>query len=184
MEEDWIAVKRIFQYLQGTKNYAIHYQNRKIALFGYSDASYAETEDRKSTSGFVFMKNGGAITWRSKKQSIVSLSSMEAEYIALCDATKEATWLQRLEHDVEGIKESILILEDNQSTINTAKKEIFNFRTKHIDVRFHFVREKVEDGTIKINYCPTTDMVADTFTKPLGRVLFQNFRSGMGLIEH
>jgi hypothetical protein len=181
-EEDWLAVKRVFHYLQATKHYVLKYSNEKLNLLGYSDASYApEATDRKSVSGFVYLMNGGAICWKSKKQSIISLSSMEAEYIALTAAAKECLWLQKLQTDLNIKSLPTIIREDNQATIKTANNIINNERSKHIDVRYHFIREKVNDETIKLEYCPTTDMVADIFTKPLGRVLLEKHVRNLGL---
>lgn len=184
-QNDWIAVKRILRYLQGTINTKLKFGIQHSELFGYSDASYApNSDDRKSTSGYIFVKNGGAVSWRSKKQPIVSLSSMESEYIALADATKEGIWLKRLELDIfPNMEKSILIYEDNQSAIKTAKNEIHNERSKHIDVRYHFIRECVNDGRIILKYCPTEKMVADAFTKPLNRVKLNQHVVGMGLLH-
>jgi len=182
---DWIAVKRIFRYLQGTINTKLKFSNQNSELIGYSDASYApNADDRKSTSGYIFIKNGGAISWRSKKQPIVSLSSMESEYIALSSAVKEGIWLKRLELDIfPNLEKSFVILEDNQSAIKTAKNEIHNERSKHIDVQYHFIRECVNNGRISLKYCPTEKMVADAFTKPLCRVKLNQHVVDMGLLH-
>jgi hypothetical protein len=184
-EKDWIAVKRIFRYLQGTKNLSLRYLNEKGGVTGYSDASYAsEMTDRKSISGYVFMKGEGAISWRSKKQSIVSLSSMESEYIALTDAIKDGIWINRLEIDMDPEKlKTVVIMEDNQSTIKIAQNDIHNDRSKHIDTRYHFVREQVTNGILKLQYCPTEEMIADTFTKPLLKTKFDYFCKRLGLTE-
>lgn len=178
---DWQAVKRILRYLQQTLDLKLKYSCTASPLVGYSDASYApEAIDRKSTSGYIFLINGAAVSWRSKKQSIIALSSMEAEYISLCDAAKEGIWLSRLSKDF-GFSVPLTILEDNQSTIKTAQNEIFNERSKHIDVRYHFIREMVNLKQLDLVYCPTTDMIADALTKPLERVKLEKFRSMMGL---
>ena len=184
-EENWTAVKRIFRYLQGTKTLCLFYSSTPIPLTGYSDASYApEATDRKSTSGYVFMKNGGAISWKSKKQPIVSLSSMEAEYIALCTAGKEAIWLRQLEADLKSSPaKSIVLNEDNQAAIKLAKNSIMSDRSKHIDVRYHWIREQVAAGTVTLQYCPTDMMVADIFTKPLQRLLHSKFLKLLGLVD-
>ncbi len=184
-EGDWQRVKRIFRYLKGTKSLKLKYlknKEKENITTGYSDASYAENrKDRKSTSGYIFLKANGAISWKSKKQPIVSLSSMEAEYIALTSAAKEAMWLQKLNFEIEEKAEAILIYEDNQSTIKTASEEIYNDRSKHIDVRYHFIREKVRNNQIKVEYLPTEDMIADALTKPLGSVKVSYFNNLLGL---
>jgi hypothetical protein len=182
-QQDYLFSKRILRYLKGTSSLKLTFDKiDKIA--GYSDASYAEDKkDRKSTGGYVFKMNGGAISWKSSKQKIVTMSSCEAEYVTLSDAAKEAIWLIKLKRNVENKKkdEVITIFEDNQSTIKTAKNPIQSDRTKHIDVRHHFIREKVEEKKIEVKYIPTTDQIADIFTKSLGRVLHMKFVKALGL---
>lgn len=119
--------------------------------------------------------NGGCISWRSKKQRTVALSSTEAEYMALSEATQEAVWrkvfLSELGEMAE--EEAGKIYEDNQGSIALAKNPEFHKRTRHIDIRYHFVREKVEDGEVTLEYCPANDMLADLMTKPIATVQFQ-----------
>lgn len=188
-EQDWIAVKRILRYLQGTKHAKLRYtadsseySTLTSTFIGYSDASYApDAIDRKSVSGYVFLMNGAAISWKSKKQPIISLSSMEAEYIALTSAAKEGLWFRKFQCDL-GLPASVLtIFEDNQSTILTAKNDIHNERSKHIDVRYHWIREQISLEKLIVTYCPTQEMIADIFTKPLGKILFQKFCDMLGL---
>jgi hypothetical protein len=180
--EDWINGKRILRYLQGTKELRLNYLKEKKELFGYSDASYGEDRiDRKSTSGLVFIKTGGAISWKSNKQPIVSLSSMEAEYIALTDAAKEGVWLKKFETELYNTKTTLTIFEDNQSAIKTANNKIHNQRSKHIDIRYHWIRELIEGRHIKLIYCPTEHMAADIFTKALGPVAHKRLSKVLGL---
>jgi hypothetical protein len=168
--EDWKNIKRIFRYLKATLHYKITY-GPKQDLIGYSDASYAaDANDRKSHSGYIFTLNGGPISWKSKKQAIVSLSSMEAEYIALTETVKEGMWLQKLQEDLKLNKEALIIYEDNQSCIRTASDVIRNERSKHIDVRYHFVRELVNKKEVRLEYLPTEHMPADLMTKALGKI--------------
>jgi hypothetical protein len=182
--QDWQNVKRIFRYLQGTKDMKLVYQRKKIDLCGFSDASYAEDRlDRKSTSGYIFKMNGGAVSWKSIKQPIVSLSSMEAEYIALASAVKEGLWLKKFETELSMMEKTLTIFEDNQSTIKTANHRIHNDRSKHIDVRYHFIRECVEKKQMKVEYCPTNEMTADALTKSLGRILHERHVRNMGLVQ-
>ena len=144
-------LKRVFRYIQGTKNYGIEFTVDGDALQGYSDADWAgDTESRRSTSGYAFMMNSGCISWRSKKQRTVALSSTEAEYMALSEATQEAVWLKVFLCELGEMAkdEAIKIYEDNQGSIALAKNPEFHKRTKHIDIRYHFVREKVEDGQV------------------------------------
>jgi hypothetical protein len=182
--EDWVNIKRIFRYLKKTKDFGITYKKGgpNNSPVGYSDASYApEATDRKSTSGYVFIMNGGAISWKSKRQPIISLSSMEAEYIAITTAAKEGIWIRKLEKDIKGKSDPIKIFEDNQSCIKTAENIIHNDRSKHIDVRYHWIREKVSNQDIMLQYCQTNDMAADMFTKPLGRMLLSRHMKTIGL---
>jgi hypothetical protein len=183
-KHDYNLSKRVMRYLNGTKELKLTY-DKKTTIAGYSDASYAEDKiDRKSTSGYVFMMNGGAISWRSGKQKIVTLSSMESEYVALTDAAKEGLFLKQLinEQQPNRINQPIIIYEDNQSSIKTAQNRIHNNRSKHIDVRHHFIREQVEMKNINVEYIPTTDQIADIFTKALGATLHVKHTRNLGLM--
>ena len=178
------AVKRIFRYLKGTIDLCIKYErSADNRLVGFSDADWAgDLTDRHSTTGNLFMMSGAAIDWISKKQPVVALSTTEAEYVALSAATQEAVWLSRLLTDIKAPpKEPILIKEDNQGTIAVARNPVSHNRTKHIDIKFHYVREALEDGIIDLTYCPTEQMTADMLTKPLARQQFETFRLKMGL---
>ena len=182
----WTAMKRVLRYLKGTINHGILYrQDGSDKCIGYSDADWAgDLSDRKSTSGYIFMLSGGAISWSSRKQKCVALSTAEAEYIALSGATQECIWLRQLEAELGSSSEGpTLIFEDNQSTIAMAKNPQFHGRAKHIDIRHHFVREKVALGTIKLEYCPTTDMTADMMTKGLNREQYCKLREKAGILE-
>lgn len=182
-QSDWIKLKRIFRYLRGTSKLALTYSRKDFKISGYSDASYAMNEDRKSTSGYAFMTNGACITWRSKKQPITTTSSMEAEFVALSSAVKEALWIRKLNIELLNDTEAVEVFEDNQACIRFSHDFIHSDRTKHIDVRYYFVRENVEEKKIKLTYCPTTEMIADVLTKPLGSVLFVKFIQLLGLKE-
>ena len=145
-QSHFTAAKRILRYLKGTVSLGLSY--KKCAdgiLTGYSDADWAgDVDDRHSTSGNVFSLARGAVSWLSKKQATVALSTAEAEYVALSTATQEAIWLRRLLTDVgEPLEESIVIHEDNQGAIAMAKNPVGHARTKHIDICYHFVREGV-----------------------------------------
>jgi len=186
-QADWINAKRILRYLVGTKTLKLNYNKdndniNNSKLVGYSDASYAEDKkNRKSITGYTFMKNGGAISWRSKKQSITTLSSTEAEYVALTMTAQECLWLIKLQNEIENTNEAVIIYEDNQSTIKLAENFVNSDRTKHIAVRMHFIRDQIENNLIKLKYIPTTDQIADVLTKPLGRIQHEKHTKSLGL---
>jgi hypothetical protein len=177
------ALQRIFLYLRATLDYCIvlgGVEDDQIELTGYTDASYAEDPDtRRSTGAYIFTLNGGPICWTSKRQPTVALSSTEAEYMAMCQAMREATWLRQLltELGYYGGKETITVHADNQSAIALGKSPGFHKRSKHIDVQYHYVREQVENGRVKTPYLPTSRMVADGLTKALSPELHSRFIS-------
>ena len=178
------AAKRILRYLKGTIYRGLSY--KKCAdgnLIGYSDADWAgDVDDRHSTSGNVFLLAKGAVSWLSKKQATVALSTAEAEYVALTTATQEAIWLRRLLTDVgKPLAEPVVINEDNQGAIAMAKNPVGHARTKHIDVRYHFVREGVQDGAIILKYVATDEMIVDILTKPLPKYPFEKLVIQLGM---
>ncbi|CAI5721247.1 unnamed protein product [Peronospora destructor] len=140
-------------------------------------------ETRRSTSGYAFMMNDGCISWRSKKQRTVALSSTEAEYMALTEAVQEAVWLKAFLCELGEMKsgEAVKVFEDNQGAIALAKNPEFHKRTKHIGIRYHFVREKVDDGEVVLQYCSTKEMKADMMTKPISAVQYELLRNTLGV---
>jgi hypothetical protein len=168
----WNALKRVIIYLHSTKDHGITYSRDGGALYGYSDADYAnDRRDRRSITGWCFMFAGGPINWCSKKQATVSGSSMEAEYYATDSATREAVWLYRLFQEISEAlpvpRGPIPIGVDNASTISFIERDVSHNRTKHIDTKHHFIREKVETGFVSIHKVIGADNPADVFTKPL-----------------
>lgn len=166
------AVKRIFRYLNGTRNLGLVYQSDgSNALVGHTDADWGmDLDTRRSTSGYVFTLAGGAISWSSKRQRSVALSSMEAEYMALAHATKEALWLRSLFADLGLITDGpIQLYADNESALAFAHDSQFHARSKHIDIRYHFVRERIISNEISVTHCASEDNAADILTKPLAR---------------
>lgn len=125
--------------------------------------------DRRSYTGYAFILNGGAVTWDSKKQKTVALSSTEAEYMALAEATREVLYLRKLLHDFDLNVEEFVIINDNMGAGKLASNPVFHGRTKHIDIRHHFVREAMEEGLITIRHAPTEEMAADILTKGLSK---------------
>ena len=177
------AAKRV-RYLKGTPDLALKFvKSVDGTLTGYSDADWAgDLDDRHSTSGNLFIMAGGTISWTSKKQPTVSLSTAEAEYMALSTATQEAIWLRRLLADLNMEQsQPTVIMGDNQGSIAIARNPVFHVRTKHIDIRHHFIREVLQDGVIDLCYCPTSEMIADLLTKPLSRNRFEHLRCSMGM---
>eukprot|EP00253_Pinus_taeda_P025045 PITA_25045 len=166
-EAHWQAAKRILRYVKGTKKFGILYNvSEHSDLVGYTDSDWAgSVDDRKSTSGYVFNMGSGAISWASKKQSIVALSTAEAEYVAATAAACQSVWMRRMLRSLgqEQAKATVIFC-DNSSAIALSKN---SKRTKHIDTRFHYIRELVNNGEIVLEHCRTHEQVADILTKPL-----------------
>ena len=157
---------------------------------GYSDSDWAgDKDDSKSTSGYLFSLSRASICWKSRKQKLIALSSTEAEYIALTEAAKEASWLRTLYMEIRSrlniekvsLQGSIPIHADNQASIHMAKIPRFHERTKHIGIRYHYVRTAIEDGLISLSYIPTTENPADILTKALPRTLHERHVNHLGL---
>ena len=178
----WEAVKRIFRYLAGTRDLWLSYGEAQRALVGFTDADGSMAEDRRAISGYAFLIDGGAVSWSSKRQEIVSLSTTESEYVAATHGLKEAMWLRSLLSEVFGsFKDPTVLLCDNQSAIALARDHQYHARTKHIDVRYHFIRWVIDQGVVRLVYCPTEDMVADVLTKALPSPKVKHFAAGLGL---
>lgn len=180
----WKAVKRIFRYLRGTTDYKLRYSKSKNGdIIAYSDSDWASDVDkRRSCSGFVITMSGGAICWSSKRQPIVALSSTEAEYIALSATACETIWLIQLANELKQRKDGKAIIHcDNQSAIKLSLSDAYRPRTKHIDIRHHFVRELIDAKTIEIVYISTNQMAADSLTKavPVEKVELCNKAIGL-----
>lgn len=184
-EEHWVCLKRVLRYLKHTINYELVFNKTENVkpIFGFVDADWgSDPNDRKSISGYLFKVYGCTISWTSKKQQTVSLSSTEAEYIAACSAACEVLWLKNILLDMNiTINTPINIFEDNQGCIQIAKNPDTK-RTKHIDIKHHFIREQINEGVINLVYIPTNDQLADVLTKGLPRVSFEKFRTGIGIL--
>jgi len=168
-EEHMNAGKRVLRYLQGTKDLGITYSNGDTVLVGYADSDWAGDQDtRRSVTGYVFVLCGAAISWGSKLQPTVALSSSEAEYMAACYAVQEAVHLRLLLKSLGYEQQGhTVIFEDNQGCIYMSQNPVMHKRAKHIDIRYHFVRERVAQGVVKLEYIKTEDQLADLLTKPL-----------------
>ena len=176
---------RVLRYVKGTRELKLIFGlDPDAPLCGYSDADYAgDVDTRRSTTGYVFKLYGGAVSWMAKRQRSTALSTCEAEYMALAEAAREAVWLRNLMMDIlrSGPDAPITIYEDNQSAMKLVYNPVDHQRTKHIDIRYHFTREAVEDNLVQLTYVPSEDMVADQLTKPLPFVSLIRHRLEMGL---
>jgi hypothetical protein len=178
----WEATKRVLRYLKGTADAELTLGSTDGGLEAYVDADWASQPHRHSMSGYVVLLNGGPVAWSARKQPLIALSTAEAEYIALTSVVRELLYLRLLITELyEPLPLPIHILCDNQAAIALASNGKFQSRTKHIDLRYHFVRSHVKDGTFKLLYCPTDDNLADAFTKALARPRLQKLRTRMGL---
>uniref|UniRef100_A0A2N9I8F7 Integrase catalytic domain-containing protein n=1 Tax=Fagus sylvatica TaxID=28930 RepID=A0A2N9I8F7_FAGSY len=175
--EHWNAVKWIFRYLKGTAEHGILFSRQPgtNSVVGYVDADYAgEVDDRRSTTGYVFTLSGGPICWKSTLQSIVAMSTTEAEYMAVAEAAKEALWLKGLVKELGLNQGGVQMHCDSQSAIYLAKNQVYHARTKHIDVRFHKIRELIVTGDIVLEKVHTSENAADMLTKPVTTAKFKH----------
>ncbi|XP_073120764.1 secreted RxLR effector protein 161-like [Henckelia pumila] len=180
------AAKRILRYFQGTKNNGIKYTREDDnSLIGYTDSDWAgSVDDRKSTSGYIFCIGTKPISWSFKKQKTVALSSAEAEYIAATDAACEAIWLRRILKNLQQEPKSpTKIFCDNMSAIVMTKNPVFHARSKHIELRHHFIRNLVNDGEIQLTFVSTGEQIADPFTKPVSSEKLEHFKNRICIIN-
>ena len=168
-EGDLVTMKHVFQYIQGTLDQGLFFSKQIPRLSAYCDADWGSTcEDRKSITGYCFSLSpeGPVISWKSKKQKSVALSTCEAEYVAISIAAQEASYLTQLYKDMTGITmKPVLIRNDNTGAISIIKNPSNHHKTKHIDIRYHYVRENNADGNISVQYVKSGKNIADMFTK-------------------
>ena len=177
----WMLVKRIFRYLKGTVDVGLLYC-RDNSFEAYSDADYAgDRETRKSTSGILCKHASAAITWQSKRQQCVALSTTEAEFVSAASAAKEIIWLKRLFTECEIDIGNYTLFIDNMSAIKLIKNPEFHQRSKHIDVKYHFIRNLYEKGEIDVKYVRSEEQTADVFTKALTKPRFMYMKAKLGL---
>lgn len=186
-KELWQCLKRVLRYLKGSRALKLTYKrnnDHEHILSGFVDSDWAgDSTDRKSTTGFFFKLFGVCtVSWNTKKQKSVAASSTEAEYMALFEGVREALWLKSLLHSVNlAIQRPIPIYEDNNGCISIANNPSSHKRSKHIDIKYHFSREQVEENTIILHHLSTGDQPADLLTKPLPTPTFLKFRAEFGL---
>ena len=180
----WKALQRVLRYLSGTAGYCLKYSRSAAPKFdAYVDSNWGgDLDNRRSTSGFIVRVNGSPVQWRSVRQRSVALSTMEAEYMALAEVTKEIIWFRGVLGELDLLSNKpTTVYEDNQSCILLAQERRFHGQAKHINIRYNFIRDCVQDGTIQLEYCSSTEMVADALTKHLGRVAYQRLVALMHL---
>ena len=184
-ENHMMAIKRIMRYLKGTEEYGLWYKfGGNLDLKVFTDADWAgNINDRKSTSGGAFFLGKRLVSWTSKKQNCTSQSTVEAEYVAAAVNYSNIVWFKQL---LEGmkmeIKEPVVMFCDNTSAINISKNPVMHSKTKHIAIKYHFVRELVQDKEIRLEYVHTKEQIADIFTKPLPKDAFLYLRGKLGVI--
>lgn len=180
--EHWNAAKGVLRYLAGTTDFGITFGNGFSELIGFCDADYAgDIDTRRSTTAYAFVMNGGAVSWSSRLQPTVAVSTAEAEYMAAAAAVKEALWFRRLLQNIGVQAATVRINCDNQGAIKLLKHPIASVRSKHIDVIYHFARERVARREVHFDYIATDKMIADCLTKPLAEGQFIMCRDGLGV---
>jgi hypothetical protein len=201
-EDHWAAVKRLLRYVQGSAELGIVFPKRGglqlsvfseappkgeegVGLTAFSDADMAgDVDGRRSTSGVLVFLGSSPVAWQSLKQKMVALSTCEAEYVAAATAACQVVWLRRLLGELTGVQAQPPTLKvDNQPAIALAKNPVLHDRSKHIDVKFHFLRDCVDEGQIVIEFVETGRQLADILTKSLGRLRFSELRKMMGMVE-
>ncbi|GJY20268.1 zinc finger, CCHC-type containing protein [Tanacetum coccineum] len=181
----WQALGRVFQYLKGTMDYGLTYSGYPSVIEGYSDASWINNmEDHSSTSGWVFLLGGGAISWASKKQTCITSSTMESEFVALAAAGNEAEWLRNLIYEIPLWPKPISTISircDSAATLAKAYSQVYNGKSRHLGVRHSMIRELIMNGVISVEFVRTQLNLADHLTKGLARDLVRKAAIGMGL---
>ncbi|MCO5577787.1 hypothetical protein L7F22_031620 [Adiantum nelumboides] len=180
-KKHWNAVKHLLRYLKGTASKCLRFWNSEASIMGYTDADYAGCSDtRKCTSSYVFLFARAAVSWRSVLQTCTSSSMTKSEYVAASSASKEAVWLARLVGDL-GIHQILVLHCDSQSAITLAKNSVFHSKTKHIEVRYHVVRDILATKRIELVKVHTYDNLADALTKSLASERFTHCSAMMGI---
>lgn len=181
-DDHWKNAKRVLRYLKGTANKKLIYRNaNELPIMAYCDADWASAFDRKSTSGYVIFLGGNLISWASKKQTVIALSSTEAEIIAAAEAMREILWVRNILSSFGITVPTPVLYCDSQPAIFIANNGGFNGRSKHMDLKYKFFSECVSSKDVKLVYISTSDNVADTLTKSLPQAPFNNFSTLMGL---
>lgn len=187
-EAHWKAVKRIMRYLKSSIDHKLRYtrvtENKNLEIEGYCDADWAsDIDNRRSCTGYVFKVSNAAVSWGSKRQQTIALSSTEAEYMAMSSAVQEAIWLKQLADELGcRTKRAVKLFCDNQSAIKLTESDIYRQRSKHIDIRFHYIRNIIKEGKVDVIYVNTKENVADSLTKAVTTEKFIYCCKNMGII--
>jgi len=183
-KEHWAAVKWILRYLRGTSRVCLCFGNGKQVLDGFTDADMAgDIDSRKSTSGYLITYSGGAVSWQSRLQKCVALSTTEAEYIAITEAAKELLWMKKFLQELGLQQERYLLYCDSHSPIHLSKNSTFHSRSKHIDVRYHWIRDVLDEKLLQIEKIHTDDNGSDMMTETLPMQKLEICRRKAGLVE-
>ena len=186
--DHWRAAKKVMRYLQGTKDYMLMYRQKdNLELVGYSDVDFVGCVDSyKSTSGYIFIMAGGAISWRSVKQTLIATSTMEAEFVSCFEATSQGVWLKsfisRL-RVMDSISRPLRIFCDNSAAVFLAKNNISRSQCKHIDIKYLAIREHVKEKQVVTGHISTELMIVDLLTKGMPPMKFKNYVDRMGIVS-
>ncbi|GJV02493.1 hypothetical protein Tco_1336062 [Tanacetum coccineum] len=181
-----IAVKRIFRYIKGTTHLGLWYpKGTNIETIVYADSDHVgDYVDRKSTSGIYTFMGCCLTSWFSKKKTALAISTTEAKYVSTRKACQQAIWMKQALIDYDVRLDDVPIMCDNKGAIDLSKNPVQHSRTKHIEIRQHFVRDNVQKGHISIKKVSSVDNIANILTKPLKRESFNYLRLGLGMMEH
>ena len=186
--DHWRAAKKVMRYLQGTKDYMVMYgQTDNLDMVGYSDADFAGcVNSRKSTYGYIFIMAGGAVSWRSVKQTLIVTSTMEAEFVSYFEATSQGVWLKSFISELrvmDSISRSLRIFYDNSTTMFLAKNNKSGSRSKHIDIKCLVIKEHVKEKQMVIEHISTELMIANPWTKGMPLTKFKDHIYRMGIVS-
>lgn len=184
-EAHWVEVKRVFRYLQGTRDLGLVYSmGQGVILEGYTDSDWAgDVDDRRSTSAYVMLLGKGAVSWKSKRMSSVALSSTEAEYMASTEASKEVLWIKDFLWELGMQQGTVIVYTDNQSSIKVMRNPVGHSRMKHIELQAYFVRDLIVRKQLEFVYCSTEEQVADSLTKAVPQEKVKLCNMWMGLLK-
>lgn len=185
--DHWKAAKRVLRYLQRTKDYMLTYRKLDVSeIIGYSDSDFAGCQDSyRSTSGYIYLLAGGAISWKIAKQTLVTSSTMAAEFVACFEASDHAIWLWNLVMGLRiiGVERPLKLYCDNKSAVLYSNNNRSSTKSRHIDIKFLIVKERVQNGKIAIEHIGTNSMIADPLTKGLPPKVFHEHTTHMGVIN-